>query len=105
MNLGPRPAEGQRRGPAPGKSPMSLIAPAASAAGATPEAGSGSGAAEKPQKPHFPPPAELPTQLGPDGLRFDFNFGARVALREGGGPRRIRLSDLDTGNVLFETTI
>src|SRR4051794_20886510 len=45
-----------------------------------------------------------PTQLGPQGLRFDFNEGARVALpaREQ-GVWRVRLSDADTGNILFET--
>jgi autotransporter strand-loop-strand O-heptosyltransferase len=85
--------------PEPAKSPLSLIAPVASAAGPA------SAAAEPPPKQHFTPPAELPTQLGPDGLRFDFNFGARVAAPDGKGPWRIRLSDLDTGNVLYETTI
>ena len=78
---------------------MSLVAPADTATGAA------SAAAGPPPKPHFPPPAELPTELGPDGLRFDFNFGARVAVPDGKGPWRIRLSDLDTGNVLYETTI
>src|SRR5271163_4019728 len=78
---------------------VSLVAPADSAAGAA------SAAPEPPPKPHFPPPAELPTQVGPDGFRFDFNFGARVAVPNGKGPWRIRLSDLDTGNVLYETTI
>jgi autotransporter strand-loop-strand O-heptosyltransferase len=89
----------------PAKSPVSLVAPAPPGHGPGAAAGSSSGAAEPPPKPHFTPPAELPTQLGPDGLRFDFNFGARVAVPDAGGPRRIRLSDLDTGNVLYETTI
>ena len=83
---------------------MSLVAPANSATGAA-STGAASAAAGPPPKPHFPPPAELPTQLGPDGLRFDFNFSARVAVPESGGPWRIRLSDLDTGNVLYETTV
>jgi autotransporter strand-loop-strand O-heptosyltransferase len=83
-------------------SAVSLVAPFDSATGAS---GAASAGPEPTPKPHFPPPAELPTQLGPDGLRFDFNFGARVAVPESGGPRRIRLSDLDTGNVLYETTI
>lgn len=99
VNEGLEPAKSPGKGSGLARSPISLIAPAASAAG------SFSGAAEPPQKPHFPPPAELPTQLGPDGLRFDFNLGARVAVPEAGGPRRIRLCDLDTGNVLYETTI
>ena len=96
VNQGPEPAKSPGKGPGLAKSPISLISPAASAAG------SSSGAADPSQKPHFPPPAELPTQLGPDGLRFDFNFGVRVAVPESGGPRRIRLSDLNTGNVLYE---
>src|SRR5579871_4559206 len=50
-------------------------------------------------------PAEIPTQLGPKGLRFDFNDGCRVFLPESDHPWRVRLSDLDTGNVLYETTI
>jgi len=37
--------------------------------------------------------------MGPDGLRFDFNFGARLALPEGAWETVLR--DLDTGNVLF----
>ncbi len=51
----------------------------------------------------YPLPAELPTQLGAKGIRFDFNQGARVVLpnREAGA-WRVRLSDLDTGNILFE---
>src|SRR5262245_25665015 len=53
----------------------------------------------------YPPPADLPTQTGPKGLRFDFNYGCRVTLPEGPHPWRVRLSDLDTGNVLYETEI
>lgn len=56
-------------------------------------------------KPAYPPPASVPTQLGPEGIRFDFTFGARVLLpsRTDGGLWRVRLRDLDTGNVLFES--
>jgi autotransporter strand-loop-strand O-heptosyltransferase len=50
----------------------------------------------------YPPIAAAPTQEGPRGLRFDFNFGARVNL-PAGTKWRIRLSDLDHGNVLFES--
>jgi autotransporter strand-loop-strand O-heptosyltransferase len=50
----------------------------------------------------LPRPATLPTQAGPMGLRFDFNDGCRVVLPETGHPWRVRLSDLDTGNVVFE---
>ena len=46
----------------------------------------------------------MPTQQGPFGIQFDFNNGCRVALPEGEHPWRVRLSDLDTGNILFETT-
>jgi len=49
--------------------------------------------------------ADIPTQQGPDGLRFDFNDGCRVLLPESAHPWRVRISDLDTGNVLFETEI
>lgn len=44
----------------------------------------------------------MPTQVGPDGILFDFNLGARVVLppREE-GKWRVILRDLDTGNVLF----
>jgi autotransporter strand-loop-strand O-heptosyltransferase len=51
----------------------------------------------------YPPPTEMPTQHGPQGVRFDFNDGCRVVLPEGEHPWRVRLSDLDTGNILFET--
>ncbi len=57
------------------------------------------------QKRPFPAPAETPTQAGPRGIRFDFNDGCRVVLPEGEQPWRVRLSDLDTGNILFETRI
>jgi autotransporter strand-loop-strand O-heptosyltransferase len=53
----------------------------------------------------YPAPAELPTQEGPKGIRFDFNDGCRVMLPEGAHPWRVRLSDIDTGNILFETAI
>jgi autotransporter strand-loop-strand O-heptosyltransferase len=53
----------------------------------------------------YPAPAEFPTQEGPFGIRFDFNDGCRVVLPEGEHPWRVRLSDVDTGNILFETTL
>jgi autotransporter strand-loop-strand O-heptosyltransferase len=49
----------------------------------------------------YPPVAPLPTQEGPDGLRFDFNLGCRVQVPP--GKWRVRLRDLDTGNTLYET--
>jgi autotransporter strand-loop-strand O-heptosyltransferase len=52
-----------------------------------------------------PAVAELPTQKGPKGILFDFNDGCRIELPPAEHPWRIRLSDLDTGNVLFETEL
>jgi autotransporter strand-loop-strand O-heptosyltransferase len=81
-----------------GEGPASAAesAPAASAAG------SGSAA---PVKPAYPPPAERPTQEGPRGMRFDFNSGCRVLMPESEHPWKIQLSDLDTGNILYQTEI
>jgi autotransporter strand-loop-strand O-heptosyltransferase len=46
----------------------------------------------------------MPTQFGPEGIRFDFNDGARLLLpRRETGRWRVRLRDLDTGNTLFQT--
>jgi autotransporter strand-loop-strand O-heptosyltransferase len=53
----------------------------------------------------YPAPAEVPTQQGPNGIRFDFNDGCRVMLPEREHPWQVRLSDLDTGNILFEAKI
>ena len=50
-------------------------------------------------------PPEVPTQEGPRGLRFDFNDGCRVVLPDTGHPWRVRISDIETGNILFETEI
>ena len=44
----------------------------------------------------LPRASELPTQIGPMGLRFDFNDGCRVMLPETGHPWHVRPSDLDT---------
>jgi len=59
--------------------------------------------AESP-KSSFPLPADQPTQPAPLGISFDFDHGARVKLppREV-GKWRIRLRDLDTGNILFQS--
>ena len=57
-----------------------------------------------PKRP-YPAPTEIPTQPGPSGLRFDFNDGCRVTLPETEHPWRVRLSDLDTGNILFESEL
>ena len=53
----------------------------------------------------YPAPAAVPTQEGPRGIRFDFNDGCRIMLPEGAHPWRVRLSDIDTGNILFETEL
>jgi autotransporter strand-loop-strand O-heptosyltransferase len=53
----------------------------------------------------FPAPADMPTQCGPFGLRYDFNDGCRVLFPESEQPWRVRLSDLDTGNIIYETEI
>jgi autotransporter strand-loop-strand O-heptosyltransferase len=50
----------------------------------------------------YPPPAPVPVLEGPHGLRYDFNLGARVSLPPG-RQWRVRLRDLDTGNILFES--
>jgi autotransporter strand-loop-strand O-heptosyltransferase len=57
-----------------------------------------------PAKPNFPMPAPVPTQAGPEGIRFDFNHGARVTLPpRTTGQWRIRMQDSDTGNTLFQS--
>ncbi len=52
--------------------------------------------------PAYPPAADLPTQHGPRGIRYDFNLGARISLPSG-AHWHLRLRDLDSGNILFET--
>jgi autotransporter strand-loop-strand O-heptosyltransferase len=56
-----------------------------------------------PAKRAYPEPASVPTQLASQGIRFDFNHGCRVVLPD--GQWHVRLSDLDTGNTLYETDI
>jgi autotransporter strand-loop-strand O-heptosyltransferase len=60
-------------------------------------------APEPPAKRAYPAPAAIPTQHGPKGLRFDFNNGCRLALPASDHPWQVCLSDLDTGNILFQT--
>jgi autotransporter strand-loop-strand O-heptosyltransferase len=50
------------------------------------------------------PPA-VPTQLGPEGIRFDFNDGCRVTLPAGDGEWHVVLRDTATANPLFETRL
>jgi autotransporter strand-loop-strand O-heptosyltransferase len=55
-------------------------------------------------KPSYPPGPAQPTQTGPRGITYDFNNGARVLLpTRDSGKWRIRLRDLDTGNILFQS--
>jgi len=94
-----RPVEDDTAGaPAASEAPEPTPAPA--------HAAEAEAAAVKPAgKSAYPPPAERPTQEGPQGLRFDFNLGARVALPERTeGEWHIRLKDLATGNILFENS-
>jgi autotransporter strand-loop-strand O-heptosyltransferase len=81
----------------PSEDPASTPAEAASASipasGSAPES-----------KPLYPAAAALPTQIGPQDIRFDFNRGCRVLLpARTEGKWRVRLRDLDTGNILFQS--
>jgi autotransporter strand-loop-strand O-heptosyltransferase len=55
-------------------------------------------------KPPYMPAVPVLTQEGPHGLRFDFTEGCRVLVPDNGRSWRVRLSDLDTGNTLFESS-
>ncbi len=56
-------------------------------------------------KPAYPSSAAVPTQPCAQGLRFDFNCGARILLpQRTEGEWRVTIKDLDTGNILFEST-
>src|SRR5215831_6654317 len=94
-NIGSADPANQRRAPDPTSGD-------AAAADASPSSASSSGETKK--RP-YPAPAEVPTQQGPRGIQFDFNDGCRVILPEADQPWRVRLSDNDTGNVLFETEL
>lgn len=79
---------------------------AGDAAAQTPaEAPRPASAAQEPGKrPPYPPAAPQPTGEGPNGIRFDFNYGARIVLPpRTNGKWRVRLRDLDTGNILFQS--
>jgi autotransporter strand-loop-strand O-heptosyltransferase len=84
----------------PAKVPRQTPADASPAGTSLPSSASG-----PPKQRPYPAPAEVPTQQGPRGIRFDFNDGCRVLLPEADQPWRVRLSDLDTGNTLFETEL
>ncbi|MFJ2993317.1 autotransporter strand-loop-strand O-heptosyltransferase [Pandoraea sp. NPDC087047] len=55
----------------------------------------------------FLAPALLPTQVGPAGLRFDFNDGARVVIPDFGQPLpwRVRISDLRDDSTLNDVSL
>src|SRR5476649_2335007 len=57
------------------------------------------------EKSPYPAPASVATQEGPHGIRYDFNNGCRLTIPDNEKAWRVRLSDLDTGNILFETTM
>ncbi len=89
---------------APGSGDSPAPAPPVSAAAAAPVS-SAPAADALAAKPAYPPAAPVPTQSGAKGLRFAFNEGCRVMVPEGEHPWRVRISDLDTGNILYETEI
>jgi len=53
------------------------------------------------KNPFYVETPETPTQLGPKGLRYDFNDGARLWLPK--GEWYVELSDSETGNIIFST--
>ena len=90
--LGPAEPEAEP-GPAPASAADAPAPVAAPAPSAPPPPGT-----------YFTPPPALPSQESPQGLRFDFNDGARVIAPVGEEIWRLVLIDLDTGNFLFQTT-
>jgi autotransporter strand-loop-strand O-heptosyltransferase len=89
---------------APAPAPAASPAAPSSAEAAPSSADAPASTAEQPKR-AYPAPAEQPTQLGPKGLRYDFNDGCRLAVPQSDQPWRVRFSDLDTGNILYETTM
>ena len=89
--LDPRAADAAEPASVPAQPPIQAGAPDVPAASAAPTV-------------TFPPPAERPTQEGPQGIRYDINLGARVSLpNRTAGKWLVRLRDLDTGNILFQS--
>ena len=88
-----------------GPAPSAPATPAQPPAPQAPQTAQPEASASAPIKRAYPAPADLPTQEGPKGLRYDFNDGCRVHLPESDHPWKVRLTDLDTGNILFETEI
>lgn len=84
------------RAPSPSEEQLSVSAE-------TPENPASASKSSPPVQRAYPAAAPVPTQTGPAGVRFDFNDGARVVCPQSDKPWKIRLRDLDTGNILFET--
>jgi len=95
------PAAASEAAPVQPEAPAQSAEPAQPAAQSAPSGDS----ASAPPKRAYPAPAEAPTQQAAKGIQFDFNDGCRVVLPESEHPWRVRLSDLDTGNILFETEL
>jgi autotransporter strand-loop-strand O-heptosyltransferase len=86
--------------------PQATAAPGKAVSALSLEAGTGetaSASASPARIATYPAAASVPTQAGPEGIRFDFNEGCRLLLpaRET-GVWRARIRDLDSGNILFE---
>jgi len=59
-------------------------------------------ASQQPPKHAFPPASTTLTQIGPEGISYDFNEGCRVILpQRTDGQWRVVLRDLDTDSILF----
>jgi autotransporter strand-loop-strand O-heptosyltransferase len=89
----------------PPNPPPAETAPPKAAAPPTPADAHSAVASAPAVKPAYPPPADIPTQEGPKGLRFDFNSGCRVMFPESEHPWRVELRDVDTGNILFASEL
>ena len=88
--------------PVEGVAPSSATETPANEVPGPSEASSGETSSTK--KAAYPPAASVPTQAAAGGIRFDFNLGARVVLpQRTEGEWLVRLRDLDTGNILFES--
>jgi len=61
---------------------------------------------ETPTKKMFVDVPQKPTQKGPEGILFDFNYGCRIEVPPlpDGQEWRIKLSDVETGNTIYETS-
>lgn len=64
-----------------------------------------SGAARTQRGVHTASFAQLgaPVLAGPEGIRYDFNYGCRVQVPHDGW--RVRMHDVDTGNIVFDAMV